>query len=299
MTDETLIKSVSASYTAEKCPCCGGTTFRYMFRKDQFTYEKCLNCYSARINPQPTDSQLDAIYKMGYYANWGEEDNYSRLKKDNFLNFFNKHLRNLPPNAKILDIGAATGRLMEVASELGYEPYGVEVAHDGCDRIRKLFGPDKVYQGYFSQDSFSSMAGQFDAVIMFDVIEHVRDPNEAIQTAKYLLKEDGYFVAVTPMMGALSQRIAGKTWEHFVSEHLFYFSVKGARQIIENNDLEYKYVLNFPKKLNISYIDAVMAHNGTSWCLFWVIFILRLLPKWIKKIPFSIRYGQMIIVAQK
>ena len=81
MTDETLIKSVSASYTSDQCPCCKETTFKFLFRRGQHNYEKCLTCNSARINPQPTDMELDAIYKRGYYTSWGDEENYSQLKK--------------------------------------------------------------------------------------------------------------------------------------------------------------------------------------------------------------------------
>ena len=205
----------------------------------------------------------------------------------------------LPPKAKVLDIGAANGHLMEIAAELGYEPYGVEIAEDGCNSIKQKFGPERVCQGYFSKDSFIEMAGQFDAVIMFDVIEHVREPNETIQIASQLLKKGGAFVAITPMMGSVSQKLAGKSWEHFVTEHLFYFSTNGIKQLVANNGLKCNYVQNFPKRLNISYIEAVMKKNGTSWYLVLIMAFLRIMPKWVKTIPFNIRYGQMLTIAQK
>src|SRR5437868_6140620 len=77
--------------------------------------------------------------------------------------------------ARLLDCGAATGFLLDVARDLGYDPYGLELSEFGAGVIAGKLGADRVFCGELQHAKFDGVQpGGFDVVTMCDYIEHVR-----------------------------------------------------------------------------------------------------------------------------
>jgi len=119
----------------------------------------------------------------------------SRLKKYPFLYFlascplpaprWNKWLRRLikelGPNAKILELGAGTKRRRPHITNLDIERApNVDVVADG--------------------HHLPFLADSFDAVIIEAVLEHVRNPNQIATETRRVLKKGGYVCAVVPFL---------------------------------------------------------------------------------------------------
>lgn len=119
----------------------------------------------------------------------------------------------------LLDVGAATGLLVEVAQERGIRARGVEVSASLVAEAQAR-GIDVVAGTLESAD-----LGQdtFDCVTVIDVLEHVTDPLELIRQAAARLKPGGTILVVTPDIGSTMARLLGKRWWHLRLAHVGYF----------------------------------------------------------------------------
>ena len=73
----------------------------------------------------------------------------------------------------MLDVGCATGEFLAAAKARGWEGYGVETSAIAADYAARTYGV-QIHVG--ALDSVPWPAGWFDAVTLWDVIEHVPSP---------------------------------------------------------------------------------------------------------------------------
>jgi cyclopropane fatty-acyl-phospholipid synthase-like methyltransferase len=65
--------------------------------------------------------------------------------------------------------------------------------------------------------------GQFDAVVSWDVIEHVPDPKRFLEEAHSLLRPGGVLAVSTIDIDSRFARIMGRHWPWIMEMHLYYF----------------------------------------------------------------------------
>jgi 2-polyprenyl-3-methyl-5-hydroxy-6-metoxy-1,4-benzoquinol methylase len=239
------------------CEVCSGTGFTTLFEKDEHRWTRCQACALERIDPPPTDETLSAIYGKHYYDAWGlhsDASTVSQLKKATFAYVLGQ-LPDLPVNAKLLDCGAATGFLLEIAKERGFEPYGIELSEFGANAIAEKFGKDRAFRGEIEDASFPDAGkGSFDAITMCDYIEHVRNPKRVLERAHQLLAPNGVIALTTPDTDSLTHRVLAKGWSHYKVEHLYYFGHENLARLLASagfGKVEFKPLW---KALNLKYI---------------------------------------------
>jgi 2-polyprenyl-3-methyl-5-hydroxy-6-metoxy-1,4-benzoquinol methylase len=242
---------------ARPCEVCSGTAFAPLFAKDDHRWVRCEGCALERIDPAPTDETLSAIYGKHYYDAWGlhsDASTVSQLKKATF-SYVLAQLPSMPVHAKLLDCGAATGFLLEIAKERGFEPYGIELSEFGANAIAEKFGKDRSFRGEIENATFPDAGpGSFQAVTMCDYIEHVRNPKRVLEHARDLLAPNGVIALTTPDTDSLTHRALGKGWSHYKVEHLYYFGHANIRRLLETagfGKVEFKPLW---KALNLKYI---------------------------------------------
>lgn len=136
----------------------------------------------------------------------------------------------VPPGGRLLEIGCACGFLLVAARERGFTVEGVEVSRWSSEYARREYGLC-VTTG--SVASAGLGAGEYDVVVMADVIEHLADPAEAVRTVRSLLRSGGRLVLLTPDVGSLTARLAGRHWWGLLDDHYFYFSRDTLRRLLE------------------------------------------------------------------
>ncbi len=206
------------------CEICRGKDFASLFEKADHRFVRCIECGLEKIDPPPTDETLAAIYGRHYYDAWGLEqdgESVAQLKKGTF----GYVLDALPVRrGKLLDCGAATGFLLAVAKERGFEPYGIELSEFGADAIARKFGPGRSFRGEMEEASFPDVGdGGFDAITMCDYIEHERFARRVLEKAKPLLAKVGVIALTTPDTESLTRKVLTSGWSHYKVEHLHYF----------------------------------------------------------------------------
>jgi 2-polyprenyl-3-methyl-5-hydroxy-6-metoxy-1,4-benzoquinol methylase len=129
--------------------------------------------------------------------------------RDKKARVYGRHLRILaellPQQGSLLDVGCATGVFLDMARREGWQATGLEISSRSAQYARDHFGLE-VVTGTLEEESWSSRS--FDAITMWDVIEHMADPRTAVAQAGRLLKEGGMLVVSTPNGGSLLHRSA-------------------------------------------------------------------------------------------
>jgi SAM-dependent methyltransferase len=105
----------------------------------------------------------------------------------------------LPTGGKVLDVGCGTGFFIEsLMQEPGprFEGWGLDASPLAVSMCRER-GLTHVHEG--SATDLSAVAAErFDAIFMFDVLEHLDDDREALAEAAKLLAPGGRIVVTVP-----------------------------------------------------------------------------------------------------
>jgi 2-polyprenyl-3-methyl-5-hydroxy-6-metoxy-1,4-benzoquinol methylase len=282
------------------CEVCSSSVEIAMFEKLAHHFVRCGGCGLERISPQPSDETLAKIYGEHYYDAWGLQDSeqtVASLKKRTFQYVLGK-LPKPAPGTRLLDCGAATGFLLDVAHEFGYDPYGLELSEFGAQEIAKKLGPDHVYCGELPGAKFPDVEpGGFGVITMCDYIEHVRDPRQTLSLARAWLGPGGSLAITTPDAGSPSRRVLGTGWTHYKIEHLFYFNKRNLERLLK--DVGFSSVRFFPlwKSLTLDYIGhqfEVYPHPALTP----VARALRRMPQMIRAFSLPFTTGELLAVAR-
>lgn len=104
-------------------------------------------------------------------------------------------------NKRYLDVGCAYGGFLVAFAEQGLDPVGIEI-----DEILAKYGeincqehglPDRVITGDFLSYDIETL-GKFDIITCNDVIEHVQDPEKAMERLALLLNKGGVLYMEIP-----------------------------------------------------------------------------------------------------
>jgi 2-polyprenyl-3-methyl-5-hydroxy-6-metoxy-1,4-benzoquinol methylase len=282
------------------CEVCSSTVEIPLFEKLDHRFVRCRDCGLERISPQPSDETLARIYGAHYYDAWGlheSEGVVAGLKKRTFAYVLGK-LPDPAPGTKLLDCGAATGFLLDVARELGYDPYGLELSEFGAGEIARKLGPDHVYCGELPAATFPGVVpGAFQVITMCDYIEHVRDPRQTLSIARTWLADRGVLAITTPDAGSPSRRVLGTGWTHYKIEHLFYFNRRNLARLLA--DVGFSSVRFYPlwKSLTLDYIGhqfEVYPHPALTP----VARALRRMPALLRTFPLPFTTGELLAIAR-
>lgn len=134
---------------------------------------------------------------------------------------------------RVLDVGAHVGVFVEVARERGWDAWGVEPSCWAVEMGRKQ-GLNMI-QGTLRDAELDS--GSFDAVTMWDVVEHLFDPLADFYEAARLLKPGGVLCVHTMNIESWFARLMGKRWPWLVEMHNYFFSPRTLAQMVERAGL--------------------------------------------------------------
>jgi 2-polyprenyl-3-methyl-5-hydroxy-6-metoxy-1,4-benzoquinol methylase len=184
-----------------------------------------MGCGLVRQNPQPQPDDLVQAYLEVADERYEEEasgrvETFSRALRD-----ISRHEQ----SGRLLDVGCHTGIFLDVARRAGWETCGVEPSRWSAERARAR-GLTVVHSTLAEADF---PEGSFDVVTMWDVIEHLADPYQELLRAQRLLRPNGLLALSTMNVDAWFPRLLGRRWPWYMQMHLYYFTPKTLRQMLE------------------------------------------------------------------
>ncbi len=193
----------------------------------EFRMVRCLDCGLHYLNPQPTRAELVRYYPEEYdpflvpaphrLSPWQRQSlGYGLRKRCRAVTRYKEA-------GRLLEVGCATGLFLDAMRATGkWQVQGVDVSEPAVHQAREQFGLE-VFQGTLQEARFP--AASYDAVAMWDVLEHVPNPKETVREVCRVLKPDGVFVFRVPVLDGWDRRLFGPLWAGWdAPRHLTAFS---------------------------------------------------------------------------
>ncbi len=229
-------KTYSSAPGAERqetipCPGCGKPRARPFLACDGFAFVRCTTCSLVYQNPRPVFEDVRKRYGGGYFA-------YERENERVFFGLMRLGLRDirfdaltaaLPAPRTFLDIGCATGMLIESVKGEGWDAKGVDVCRESAEYGMAHRGVT-IFVGTLEEARFP--AESFSIVHFSHLIEHVPDPRGFLNEVRRILKPQGYAIITTPNVDGFQARLFGKAWRSAIADHLALFSKRTLKEML-------------------------------------------------------------------
>jgi 2-polyprenyl-3-methyl-5-hydroxy-6-metoxy-1,4-benzoquinol methylase len=125
-------------------------------------------------------------------------------------------------SGRVLDIGSGYGFFRVALGEAGYEHDGLEVSQFARSVASTSYGLST--HGGMLDEHWQDWGERYDAVTLFDLIEHLADPVSFLQQVAHVLRPGGVVGVKTPNIDCPEAEVFGAHYHSLKREHLAFFS---------------------------------------------------------------------------
>lgn len=236
-----------------RCRICHSETVLHLADVRGFDLRQCTTCGFVQVVQEPSQQALDAIYQEAYFGhNKYRDEDTLRVENLRRLKILQAHISK---GARVLEAGCGDGSFLNEA-KADYEMHGFDLSPAGID-IAKAKNPDiaeRIWVGRLEDQDIPE--SHFDAICLWDVIEHIWDPREVSEQLLRYLKSGGYLILSTPNIGAPIAKAMGKRWAFMTPpEHLSFFNRDSmSRLFVDELGAEMVDWRSLGKRANIGFI---------------------------------------------
>jgi SAM-dependent methyltransferase len=207
------------------CFFCQGSDVLPHHREAGHRYYRCLRCNLIFLHPAPSPKELERIYReeAGATFHHGAEisgDFEKRAEARLRLQLVERRLASAPERSA-LEIGCGAGYLLEQLRDAGWRVAGTEMSDDylrhARERLRLEVGRDLP-------------AGRFGAVLLFNVLSHLAEPEVFLRRCAASLLPRGVLILET---GNASEVPPWRVGPFGAPEHLWHFSEPALRALLD------------------------------------------------------------------
>jgi 2-polyprenyl-3-methyl-5-hydroxy-6-metoxy-1,4-benzoquinol methylase len=248
-----------------QCPICEGKTFTpylscidYTVSHETFQLTKCETCRFIITSPRPDNGSLPKYYLSADYISHSNRsatlvDKVYQVSRSFSLrwkiNLIKEHDSRETSARKILDFGCGTGEFLNRAKEKGFSISGVEPSDIARLQAAKLTD-EKI------EATINNVKGEFSAITLWHVLEHVPELNELIEKLKTRLEKNGTIFIAVPNHESLDAKFYQDTWAGYdVPRHLWHFSRSTMTKLLTKHSLKIERII--PMKLDSFYVSML------------------------------------------
>jgi SAM-dependent methyltransferase len=209
---------------------------------------RCRRCSLVRADPV-LDPDLSAELYRASTFDYGEELDGLRTTYGAALD---RLAALVPGRSGLVDIGCGNGFVLEIALDRGWSNVrGVEPSTDAIarakPRVRELIVADVMRSSLLPDSSF-------DAVTLFQVLDHMPDPMALLRECRAILRPDGAILALNHNVAAWSARLLRERSPIIDVEHTYLYSPATMRQLFEGAGFEVLEVGPVRNTYSLSYL---------------------------------------------
>src|SRR5437588_611583 len=238
---------MSTSISFSRCNICAALVdprHDRRWRKDGHDILECPSCGTLFRADLPNADELRTIYSGSYFLE-NDGETAGQGYKD-YLGEETNHRANAAARLSLLaartapgdllDVGCAAGFFLDEARSRGWTVAGVELAPTMAAYARSQLSLD-VQETEFAD--FEGGSGTFDAITMWDYIEHSTDPANDLRHAAQLVRVGGLLALSTGDASSFVARISGSRW-HLLTprHHNFFFTQASIQRAIRDAGFE-------------------------------------------------------------
>ncbi len=214
------------AWEESNCPLCDGTSYKPLVEAADplptvdglwFMVVQCEECGLCFTNPRPGPGSIGQFYPSSYVCYRRPEQRRRRKKRDLLA-------RLLPPHgfARLLDFGCGAGEFLCRMRDVGWNVMGLDVSTEVVERLRTELGLTAI-AGTLPHPELRD--GSFEAVTMWQALEHVHQPLDTLRAAYDLLTPGGKLLVAVPNIDSHSYHWFGTAWYALdVPRHLTHFT---------------------------------------------------------------------------
>jgi SAM-dependent methyltransferase len=185
----------------------------------------CNRCRLVRADPVLDGKDSELLYQESTF-DYGEELEGLRVTYGETLD---RLVHYVPKRDGLVDIGCGNGFVLEVAQERGWsnvrgvEPSADAIAH-AAPTVRDSIVADIMRPGILDKEAF-------DAVTLFQVLDHMPDPLELLTQVRATLRPGGVVMAFNHNVTAWSARLLGERSPIIDVEHTYLYDPQTSRAL--------------------------------------------------------------------
>jgi SAM-dependent methyltransferase len=235
------------------CPICKGGLFlpgaeifddRYG-ESNRYQLARCVGCGHVATAPRLRESDLSTLYGTFYPRKNIVADDVTleagKVKRPfaGLVRWWNgtdnQGQYSVRSGEVMLDVGCGSGTSLLEAKALGATAYGIE-ADPNVKAISTALGLT-IHFGSLQDYPFPEHS--FDLIVMNQVIEHLPEPDLALEMLRERLTSNGRMVLVFPNTSSLLRRLSGNRWINWhIPYHLHHFDRKSFERMARNCGFE-------------------------------------------------------------
>jgi len=234
MTPKILLETVA-------CAVCGGTDNRPLYQSSPMqsglfagvrnSICECTACGFIFSNPRPE--------QQAYIRHYGELDEGSGqvfrslqsggdlTEGSTLLAQYISEILKQRPNGRLVDIGCGVGSFINALNTEHWTVEGIEPSANAASTART--DGLTIHEGFFG--SIALEPGGYDVVTILNVLEHIWDPNMAMQEINRIAKDDALLVVAVPNTRYPILGLA----EFFEIEHVSHFTAQTLSAFLRKN----------------------------------------------------------------
>lgn len=225
---------------------------------EHYQVVRCRQCGLRYSSPRPNEERLNAEYHQ-------VEDPMYERELEGRLTTFRRNLKLVETFCKagtVLDIGAGMGVFLHLAQLNGWNVNGIEPSSWSAQKAKELYGLQIEVGGY---GLAAQIHAELDVVTMWDVIEHVSDPLEALQVCNQVLKPGGKLIFSTVDAGSAYARFMGKAWPWLMKMHLYYFDRGTMAAYLRKAGFQTLQIRTYRHTISANYLAYKLRAIGGVW----------------------------------
>lgn len=228
------------------CNYCKGTEYEVVAkytRLEKNNVLKCKNCGLVYLDIKKNKKYIESFYSSEYRkipsmpvqsAQEHYDDKVTQYDSEERISFISNHIDVL--NKKVLEIGSASGSLLNKLSEYGAcEVTGIELSKEFAE-----FSRNRGFKIFINPIEELGISQEFDVIVSFHTIEHVFDPMAVFKAIYRALKPDGWFLGEVPNQNDWRIKIFNDEIVerfHYDPNHYYYFSPDTLKNYLKTSGL--------------------------------------------------------------
>lgn len=220
------------------CVACGSERLVGEFEKNGFAYSSCQDCGTLFQSPRPPITAFEVFYRDSVSSRYWAEEFFPAVAEARREKIFRPRVERLANLCRtknisvkrLIDVGAGYGIFLDEwrKTNPATQLLAVEPSESLAAKCRSK-GFEVVED---IAENVSGYNNHADLVVCFEVLEHVYDPLEFVQTLSRLVKPGGYvFVSTLCVDGFDIQMLWEKSNSIFPPHHINFLSVSGFERL--------------------------------------------------------------------
>jgi SAM-dependent methyltransferase len=251
------------------CPFCDGSRSTVVHSltapggriAEVFELRECRTCGIVFLDPRLDERALTRLYDEDFYfsTGWSYRSLAAQIIELIQVQRRRRVERYVRPG-QLLDIGSGDGSFVHHMARHGWDATGIDPSPAALQFAGHCRSGGRFLQG--SLEDYAGSAGSLDLITMWQVLEHIGQPRQALRRCHDLLRPGGLLVASVPNIEGWSSRLTGERWWGLdVPRHLVHYSPVTLSRAVERSGLRVVRI----RHRSLQYDPYALLHSSLDW----------------------------------